>query len=94
MQAHSGLYILALFIILASYEKPWIYFDTLCVGEWDEYVRKSPFGHRKLKRKSLKIREFMLLNNSTKLLYLFFMHWRYHGFKFAMDKVKIKLLKG
>jgi lipopolysaccharide biosynthesis glycosyltransferase len=76
-----------------SYEKPWIYSDAVYAGEWDEYFKKSPFKFHKLRRKSKKIREFMSVRHLTKLPYSFFIYWRYHGFKFAMDKVKIKLFK-
>ena len=80
-------------IHFVSYEKPWIYSDVASVGEWDEYFKKSPYKHNKLKRKSIKLRELMVSRNLTKLLYFFFMHWRYHGFRFAMGKVRKKLSK-
>jgi lipopolysaccharide biosynthesis glycosyltransferase len=82
------------FIIhLASHEKPWIYFDSDFVHEWDEYFKKSPVKLYKLKRKSVKLRRFIASHNFTKLLYDFFRHWRNNGFKFAMGKVRNKILK-
>jgi lipopolysaccharide biosynthesis glycosyltransferase len=75
-------------IHFAGHEKPWTFFDVGSTGEWDEYFKNSPYKHHKLKRRSKKLRELMFSRNLTKLLYLFFMHWRYHDFKFAMGKVK------
>ncbi|MGA2780323.1 MAG: glycosyltransferase family 8 protein [Smithella sp.] len=80
-------------IHLASYEKPWIYFDSDFVREWDEYFKKSPFRLHKLKRKSLKLRRFIDSHSLTKISYGFFQYWRNNGFKFAMGKIRKKLLK-
>jgi len=80
-------------IHLAYYDKPWIYFDSAFVREWDEYFKKSPFNIYKLNRKSIKLREFMLSYHWTKLSYNFFQHWRNNGFRFAMGKIRKKLLK-
>jgi lipopolysaccharide biosynthesis glycosyltransferase len=71
--------------------KPWIYSDNILDREWDEYFRKSPFKLHKLKRKSIKPREFILSHKLTYLSYIFFKYWRYNGFKFAMVKVKKRL---
>ena len=78
-------------IHLAGDDKPWIYSDNILGSEWDEYFRKSPFKLHKLKRKSIKPREFIFSHNLTNLLYIFFKYWRYNGFKFAMGKVKKRL---
>jgi len=75
-------------IHLVGDAKPWIYFNTVFVNEWDKYFKKSPFKLHKLKRKSIKPREFMVLYNVTKLSYHFFRYWRYNGFKYAMGKMK------
>ncbi|MFA5195947.1 MAG: glycosyltransferase family 8 protein [Bacteroidales bacterium] len=80
-------------IHLASHEKPWIYFDSDFVREWEEYFKKSPFKLHKLKRKSVKLRRFIDSHNFTKLPYNFFQHWRNNGFKFAMGKIRKKMLK-
>lgn len=64
-----------------SFEKPWIYFNSVFVREWDEYFKKSPFKFHKLKRKSIKLRP----------LYVFFKYWRDNGFKFTLGKVRKKL---
>jgi lipopolysaccharide biosynthesis glycosyltransferase len=80
-------------IHLAGDDKPWIYSDNILGHEWDEYFRKSPFKFHKLKRKSIKPREFILSHNLTYLLYIFFKYWRDHSFKFAMGKVKKRLFK-
>jgi len=90
------------FIIhLVGWDKPWIYFDSVFVREWNKYFKKSPFKLHKLKRKSIKLqklkqkyikpREFIVSHNLTNLSYIFFKYWRYHGFKFAMGKVKKRL---
>jgi lipopolysaccharide biosynthesis glycosyltransferase len=78
-------------IHLVGYDKPWIYYDSAFVREWDEYFKKSPFKLHKLKRRSGKLREFIFSYNLTNLSYFFFIYWRYHGFKFAMGKVKKRL---
>ena len=94
-------------IHLVDYDKPWIYYDSVFVREWNNYFKKSPFKLHKLKRKSIKLqklkqksiklqkcinpREFILSHNLTNLLYVFFKYWRYNGFKFAMGKVKKRL---
>jgi lipopolysaccharide biosynthesis glycosyltransferase len=75
-------------IHLVSYDKPWIYFDVVFVNEWDEYFKKSPFKLHKLKRKSKKLREFIISHNLTDLSFTFFKYWRNNGFKFVMGKVK------
>jgi lipopolysaccharide biosynthesis glycosyltransferase len=88
------------FIIhLVGYDKPWIYYDNVVVREWDEYFKKSPFKLHKLKRKSAKLREFIVSykkfivsHNLTNLPRIFFRYWRDDGFKFAMSKVKQRLL--
>lgn len=68
--------------------KPWIYFDTVLAREWDKYFKKSPLKHRKLKRKSMKLREFILLHKFTYLSYFFFKYWCDKGFKFAIYKMQ------
>jgi lipopolysaccharide biosynthesis glycosyltransferase len=78
-------------IHLASYDKPWIYFNSVFVREWDEYFKKSPFKHHKLKRKSIKLRKFIESHNMTNVLYYFFQYWHINGFKLAMGKVKKRL---
>jgi len=82
-------------IHLAGDDKPWIYFDSVFVREWNNYFKKSPFKLYKLKRKSIKFREFIvsckkffISNNLTNLPHIFFKYWRDKGFKFAMDKAK------
>jgi lipopolysaccharide biosynthesis glycosyltransferase len=80
------------FIIhLVGRYKPWIYFDSVFVHEWDEYFKKSPFKLHKLKRKSIKLKEFILLHKLTHLSYFFFKYWHDNGFKFAMGKVQKRL---
>jgi lipopolysaccharide biosynthesis glycosyltransferase len=78
-------------IHLVSYDKPWIYYDCYFVNEWYEYFKKSPFKLHKLKRKSKKIREFIITHNLTDLSFAFFIYWRNNGFKFVMGKVKKRL---
>ena len=78
-------------IHFAGHEKPWTYFDVGSASEWDEYFKNSPYKNHELKRRSKKVREFMVSRNLTKLSYFFFMHWRYHSFRFAMGKVRNKL---
>jgi lipopolysaccharide biosynthesis glycosyltransferase len=78
-------------IHLAGDDKPWRYFDNILVREWDEYFKKSPFKHHKLKRKSFKMRNFIISHHLTNLSYIFFKYWRDKGFKFALSKVKKRL---
>jgi lipopolysaccharide biosynthesis glycosyltransferase len=75
-------------IHLVGYDKPWIYFDGFYVQEWDEYFKKSPIKHYKLKRKSKKLQEFIISHNLTNLSFTFFKYWRNNGFKFVIGKVK------
>ena len=87
------------FIIhMAGHYKPWIYFDSVLVDEWDKYFKKTPFNNYKLKRKSMKMKElqiklgaFILSYKLTYLLYFFLKFWRDYGFIFAMGKVKNRL---
>jgi len=80
------------FIIhLVGRYKPWIYFDSVFVHEWDEYFKKSPFKLHKLKRKSIKLKEFILSHKLTRISCLFFKYWHDNGFKFAMGKVQKRL---
>ncbi len=76
-----------------SYEKPWIYSDAVYAGEWDAYFKKSPYRFYKLRRKSKILREIMAVSHLTNLPYSFFVSWRYHGLKSAMDKVKNKIVQ-
>jgi hypothetical protein len=78
-------------IHLVGNYKPWSYYDSVFVREWDEYFKKSPFKLHKLKRKSIKPREFILSCKLTRLSYYFFKSWLDNGFKFAMGKVKKRL---
>lgn len=78
-------------IHLVGYDKPWIYFDGFFVREWDEYFKKSPLKLHKLKRKSKKLREFIISHNLTDLSFTFFKYWRNNGFKFVIGKVKKRL---
>lgn len=78
-------------IHLVSYDKPWIYFDGIFVHEWDEYFKKSPFKLHKLKRKSKKLREFIISHSLTEVSFTFFRYWRNNGSKFVMGKVKKRL---
>ena len=75
-------------IHLVSYDKPWIYFNSFFVREWDEYYRKSPFKLHKLKRKSIKLREFIESHNIINVSYYFFQFWHDNGFIFAMGRAK------
>ncbi|MBN1365993.1 MAG: glycosyltransferase family 8 protein [Syntrophaceae bacterium] len=75
-------------IHMIGYDKPWIYFDSFSAYEWDEYYRKSPFKLCKLKRKSIKVRDFIESHHILNVTYYFFQFWRDNGFKFAMDKAK------
>jgi lipopolysaccharide biosynthesis glycosyltransferase len=75
-------------IHLAGYDKPWIYFDSVFAREWDEYFQKSPFKLHKLKRKSIKLRDFIESHNILNVSYYFFLFWHDNGFKFAMVKAK------
>ena len=78
-------------IHLASYDKPWIYFNSVFVREWDEYFKKSPFKLHELKRKSIKLRKFIESQNMINVLYSFFQYWHINGFKLAIGKVKKRL---
>ena len=78
-------------IHLAGYYKPWIHFDTAFVREWDEYFKKSPYKHQKLKRKSIKLREFMISHKLTRRSYFFLIYWRDKFLNF-MVKLKKKII--
>jgi lipopolysaccharide biosynthesis glycosyltransferase len=78
-------------IHLVGNYKPWIYFDSVLAHEWDKYFKKSPLKHHKLKRKSMKLREFILSHKLTRLSCFFFKYWHDNGFKFAMGKVQKRL---
>ncbi len=71
--------------------KPWIYFNSVLIREWDKYFKKSPLKHHKLKRKSMKLIEFILSHKLIRKSYFFFKSWRDDGFKFAMGKVQKRL---
>ena len=71
--------------------KPWIYFNSVLISEWDKYFKKSPLKHHKLKRKSMKLIEFILSHKLIRKSYFFFKSWRDDGFKFAMGKVQKRL---
>lgn len=71
--------------------KPWIYFNSVFISEWDKYFKKSPLKHHKLKRKSMKLIKFILSHKLIRKSYFFFKSWRDDGFKFAMGKVQNRL---
>jgi lipopolysaccharide biosynthesis glycosyltransferase len=75
-------------IHLVGWEKPWIYFNSVFASEWDEYFQKSLFKLGKLKRKSIKLRDFIESHNILNVSYYFFQFWHDNGFKFTMGKAK------
>lgn len=81
----------AVIIHFAAHYKPWLYFDTACVREWDEYFQKSPFKHHPLKRKSAMFIKFIFTHNFLTLLYFFIQYWRRNGLKFAVHYLRSSL---
>ena len=73
---------------LVGWDKPWMYFDSALSREWDDYFQKSPFKHHRLKRKSMKLEDFIESHPVLNNLYYFFRFWRGKGFKFAVGKAK------
>lgn len=71
-------------IHLVGYDKPWIYSHNILIREWDEYFKKSPFKFRKLKRKSVKLKGYVL----SVLLYIFYKYWHNNGFELLMQKLR------
>lgn len=71
--------------------KPWIYYDSVLARKWDQYFKKSPFKDHTLKRKSMKLRQFILSHKLAHLSYFFLTYWRDNGFKFALGKVQKRL---
>lgn len=67
-------------IHLVGYDKPWDYSYNILTNEWDEYFKKSPFKFHKLKRKSMKLKGYIL----SSLSYILFIYWHNAGFKFAL----------
>jgi len=80
-------------IHLVGSDKPWIYYNSVFTGEWDEYFKKSPLKLYRLKRKSIKLREYIFSHNWTYLLYVLFKYWNDDGLKFVMSKVGKRLLR-
>ena len=80
-------------IHLVGSDKPWVYYNSIFAGEWDEYFKKSPLKLYRLKRKSIKLREFVFSHNWTYVPYFLFKYWRYNGFKFVMSKAGKRLLR-
>jgi lipopolysaccharide biosynthesis glycosyltransferase len=76
---------------LIAWDKPWIYRNSVLAREWEEYFKKSPLKHQKLKRKSIKLRkmqDFIESHNTLNTVYYFFRLWHGKGFEFAMGKAK------
>lgn len=73
---------------LIGWDKPWLYFDSALTGEWDDYFQRSPFKRHRLKRKSMKLEDFIESHDVLNNLYYFFRFWRGKGFKFAIGKAK------
>ena len=68
---------------LVGYDKPWIYSYNVLIREWDDYFKKSPFKYRRLKRKSIKLKGYVLSVSS----YLFYKYWHNNGFKFFLQQL-------
>ncbi len=73
---------------LIGWDKPWLYFDSALAREWDDYFQRSPFKHHRLKRKSMKLQDFIEARDVLNIPYYFFRFWRGKGFKFAVGKAK------
>lgn len=73
---------------LVGWDKPWLYFDSTLAREWDDYFQRSPFKHHQLKRKSMKLEDFIESHDVLNNVYYFFRFWRGKGFKFAVGKAK------
>lgn len=71
-----------------DFDKPWIYFNSVFTSEWAAYFKKSPFRMYHLKRKSIKLRNFIVSHKAANLLYWFLKYWHDHDFKFAMGQAK------
>lgn len=74
-------------IHLVGYDKPWIYSCNILNREWDDYFKKSPFKFRRLKRKSIKLKGYVL----SGLLYLIYTYWHNNGFKFFRQQLRKRL---
>lgn len=75
----------------AAHYKPWIYFDTVCVREWDEYFKKSPFKDHSLKRKSVVFLKLIFAHDVLTFLYFFIQYWRCNGLYFAINYLRKSL---
>jgi len=72
---------------LEGYDKPWIYSYNLLTREWDDYFKKSPFKFRRLKRKTIKLKGYVLAT----LSYLFYKYWHNNGFKFFLQQLRKRI---
>ncbi len=72
---------------LVGYDKPWIYSYNLLTREWDDYFKKSPFKFRRLKRKSIKLKGYVL----AALSYLFYKYGHNNGFKFFLQQLRKRI---